>query len=260
MKELNTSALKPDEDAIIPRVRMGELGAVGLKVSAKQILEEADRELRFPQLIQIVDKMKKDPTLATALHLYRMMIGRVKWKVKPPMEGDANSKARAKFIETCMGDMEHSWQSFIMELLSYMEYGFSVHEKVYRRRLPQQGSKYSDGLVGWRKLPIRSQSTIYGWLYDMDAREVTGVEQYLYNVSDPLQSPNIYMSLSKITIPRNKFLLFTADSQRGNPCGNSPLKAAYIPWRYRILVEENEAIGVTRDLGGIPVDCSGLGK
>ena len=40
--------------------------------------------------------------------------------------------------------------------------GFAIHEKVFRRRLKANGSKFNDSLIGWRKLPVRVnlQSTI----------------------------------------------------------------------------------------------------
>ena len=27
-------------------------------------------------------------------------------------------------------------------------------------------SKYSDGLIGWRKMPIRAQETMFKWVFD----------------------------------------------------------------------------------------------
>lgn len=31
---------------------------------------------------------------------------------------------------------------------------------------PTTKSKYTDGLIGWKKLPIRAQETLYRWEYD----------------------------------------------------------------------------------------------
>ena len=55
-----------------------------------------------------------------------------------------------------------------------------------------------------------------------------------------------------IDIPRKKFLLFRVDPKRDNPEGNSPLRGAYHAWKYRTLIEEQEAVGVTRDMNGMP--------
>lgn len=50
-------------------------------------------------------------------------------------------------------------------------YVWSYHEIVYKRRMgktknQKTKSKYSDSLIGWQKLPIRSQDTLYKWEYD----------------------------------------------------------------------------------------------
>ena len=55
-------------------------------------------------------------------------------------------------------------------------------KKVFRRRLRANGSKFNDGMVGLRKLPVRSQSTISNWLFSDDGRDLIGVEQSLTNV------------------------------------------------------------------------------
>ena len=62
--------------------------------------------------------------------------------------------------------------SFITEVCTYLDYGFAIHEKVFRRRLKANGSKFNDSIIGWRKLPVRSQSTISNWLFSDDGREL----------------------------------------------------------------------------------------
>lgn len=49
-----------------------------------------------------------------------------------------------------MKDMEQLWSEFIRDVLSSNIFGFSVHEKVYRKRYKSNGSLYDDGLVGWK--------------------------------------------------------------------------------------------------------------
>ena len=54
--------------------------------------------------------------------------------------------------------------------LSFLTYGWSAHEIVYKRRAgkskdPRLNSKYSDGPIGWRK-PDRAQETLWEWVYD----------------------------------------------------------------------------------------------
>lgn len=254
MENLDSALLQPSSENSTPRVRLSEQGYPGLKQTAGQIYEESNIKLRFPNIIREVDEMRKDPTVGVGLHLYRMMIGRVKWDVKAPVGASEKVKERTKFIQSCMHDMEHSWPSFITSLLTCIDYGFSIHEKVYRRRLKTNGSKYNDGLIGWKKLPSRSQSTIKDWVFSDDGRDLIAVKQSLANLTNSGQFVKLLNNnpSTDIIIPRNKFLLFTVDSRNGDPSGNTPLKAAYLPWRFKKLFQEQESIGASRDLGGVP--------
>ena len=244
-------------DQPIPRIPSGESGYVGLKQINGVILEESRRELQYPLITRTFKQMSMDAVIASGLNLFEMMISRVKWDVKIPKDASEETKKQAKFLKQCQEDMEHSWYAFIKEAVSFYKYGFSVHEIVLRKRLNANGSRYNDGLVGIRKLPIRSQDTIAKWDFSEDGRDLLGV----------YQSPNIvmgdrygYYSTNMVAtgdsslayIRRQKFLLFTADSTRSNPQGKSPLLNCYYAWKYRTKIEEQEAIGVSRDLGGIP--------
>lgn len=238
----------------LPRLRLGEMGTTGLKMAGGRINEEARRELRFPEACKTFRTMASDVTIAAALSLFKMMISRVEWDVDLGPEPDAAMKSRGKFLEECLDDMDHTWRSFIQESTSALTYGFSVHEKVYRRRDPSTGSKYSDGKIGIKKLPIRSQDTIYKWLYSEDGRNLLGVQQSLTMIqgAERYLNLNALTSTGMIDIPRKKFLLIRVDAERDNPEGNSPLRAAYYAWKYRCLIEEQESIGVSRDMVGMP--------
>lgn len=255
--ELNTASLAADDGAVIPRIKLSETGYTGLKRIDGHVVEEMNRAFRFPAFLKIVDEMRVNPTVAAALNIYRMMLGRVKWSVEAPNDATDVQKERAKFIETCMTDMEGSWEDFIVETLSYLEYGYAVHEKVFRRRLRRNGSKFDDGLVGIKKLPPRSQSTIYKWLFSDDGREVLGVQQDIALLTDSDRYASLLNSgKTYIDIPRDKFLLFRADPQRDNPEGRSILKGCYLAYKQLQLVQDQEMIGIARDLGGIP--CFGI--
>ena len=69
---------------------------------------------------------------------------------------------------------------------------------------------------------------------------------------------DIYNRFSKrsnlINIPRSKFLLFRTGKHRGDPFGKSPLRDAYLAWRFLTALEELEATGVAKDLNGLPVN------
>jgi hypothetical protein len=126
---------------------------------------------------------------------------------------------------------------------------------VYRKRYKKNGSKYNDGLVGLKAILPRSQETISKWNFSEDGQKLTGATQALNNISDGYGRFSTLMSkgVSEITIPREKFLLFRTDAKKDNPEGRSILRNLFTTWQYRIAVEEDEAVGVKRDMRGIPI-------
>lgn len=250
MENLTESTI---QKASVPRIALGELSTVGLRVADGHVWEEARAELRYPLSLNTFKEMSYDPTISAANNTIKAMIRRLDWSVgyentdKPTVEQESN----ARFINECMDDMETSWSDFINEALSILIYGHSIHEKVFKYRRGtdsgKYGSKYSDGKLGWAKLPIRSQDTIYRWIYDDKGQTLRFVEQDLSSVASLYTtSGNIAFKDTKIKIPYKKLLHFRHDVQRGNPEGNSPLRSVYIPWKYKTKIEEYEAVGVAR--------------
>lgn len=234
-------------------IGMGELGTIGLKVSNGMIYEDIKTELSFPYSIVTYKQMSYDPIIAAGLSFYEYMMLKAKFRVKPVKDATEAELEQAFMIEECMNDMEHSWDDFIQEVSSMNSQGFSVHEIVLRPRLHSKGSLYNDGKVGWRKLPIRSQDTIQKWHYEdpSDPNKLTGLRQSTF--TENRRATSLSRSGTFVDIPKNKFLLFRTGKRKDNPQGESILKSAYFPWKYRSAIEETEAVGIERDLSGLPV-------
>ncbi len=56
-----------------------------------------------------------------------------------------------------------------------------------------------------------------------------------------------------VTIPIEKALLFRTTTAKASPEGRSLLRNAVRPWWFKRRIEEFEAIGIERDLAGLPV-------
>lgn len=237
---------KPD------RFKLGESGYLGLNIFDGVTKDELKKELNFPRSIDTFKQMSYHSTVNAALTLYSNLIGKVQWKFLPPPDATEEEKNQAKIINEMMNDMEHTWGEFIGDVMSAQVFGFSVHEKVFRRRLKESGSKYNDGLIAWKKLPIRNQETIDKFIFSDDGNEIKGVKQDLTLVHDMY---NRYSSRvdKTVVLPRSKFLHFRVGRHKGDPYGKSPLRDAYLAWRYLTIVEEIESNGVAKDLVGFPV-------
>ncbi len=240
-------------DNPIPRIRMGEIGSTGLYVSNGKVYEEARKELQHPQWNKIVKQMMIDPVVAAGVEIYKMWLSRAEIDIVP-FDDTADSVQKAMFVKQCIHDMDHSFEEFLSDVFTYIEYGHAPIEMVFKKRLTELGSRYNDGLIGLRKLPIRSQDTVE-WKFTDDGRDVDYLEQDLNGIN-PTERYNLLLSqnpLGKIKIPAAKIANFRYKPTRANPYGSSPLKAAYQAWKYRTQMELDEAIGIQRNMNGVPV-------
>lgn len=152
----------------------------------------------------------------------------------------------AVLVETALHDMSNSWAETVAEVFTMIPFGFAFHEIVYKKRngpnpdYPEQGSKFSDGRIGWAKWAGRAQETRFRWEFG-DHGEVLGMWQ--------LAPPKFQLRY----LPLSKALLFRTTGYKGNPEGKSSLRSAYRSWYYLKRIQETEAIGVERDLAGLPV-------
>lgn len=240
-------------DNPVPRIRMSEMGTVGLRSYSGYIYEEDRPELRGIGWIKEVRKMRNDPVVASGVELLQMWMLRGNPRIVPFSEDEQDIK-KAKFLEQCMNDMEGTFDEVMKDIVSFAWYGYAPLEKVFKKRLTSQ-SKYNDGLIGWKKLPIRSQDTVVEWKFDDTARKVTHLVQDINGVSSGERLNRLLMihSSGEIEIPMDKILNFRYNGTRDNPEGRSPLKSAWIAWKTRQQIELDESIGVQRDLNGCPV-------
>lgn len=245
-------ALNPSDTP--EKFKMGEVGYVGTKIFDGVSQEEIQRELMPPYANITYKQMSYHPTVASALRVHEVMLSKIQWEVKPPEKATEEELRRTEFIRECMNDMEHSWLEFVEEAASAFTYGYSLAEKVYRKRNANSGSKYSDNLIGWKKLPSRSQSSVTKFLFDDSGRDLIGVQQNLSLIQDPYQRyTRTGQNTTEINIPKSKLLHFRVGKHHGDPYGRSMLRGCYFAWKYLTKIEEIEAVGVARDLAGIPV-------
>lgn len=222
-----------------------EIGRIGQRRYGGVIYEEFLPVLRGSRGIETYYEMSEsDDVVGAILYAIEMLVRQTDWAVEP---GGSTAKDReaAKFVKECMDDMQTTWVDTISEILSFLTYGWSFHEIVYKRRMGNTGdirtkSKYRDGLIGWRRLPIRAQETLYQWEYDNED-----------NLLGMTQMPPPDFGL--FTIPMKKALLFRTKSRKDNPEGRSILRNAYRSWYFKKRMQEVEGIGVERDLAGFPV-------
>lgn len=224
-----------------------ELGSTGLKRAGGYVDEEFLPQLRGRKAVQVYREMgDNDPIVGALLFSIVQLCRNVDFPVVPGGKTQDHAKA-AKLVETCMDDMSHTWADFVAEaVMGKVQYGWSWHEIVLKQRKgPWQRdgamrSQYTDGMVGWRRMPVRAQETLQRWVFD-DSGGVRGMVQ--------LAAPDYKQRI----LPIERSVLFRHGIHKGNPEGRSMLRTAYRPWFYKKRLEEFESVGVERDLAGLPM-------
>lgn len=222
-----------------------ELGATGLKQWSGYVREEFLRELSGTRGIQKYREMRdNDAVIGAVLFAIEMLLRAVEFRIEGISPSSDDQRA-ADFVESALGDMEQPWADTLAEILTFLTYGWALHEVVYKIRggeddNPIYRSQYTDGLIGWRKMPIRAQETLLRWDITPDG-DVKHMIQLL-----PTGGPLLW-------VPMAKCLLFRTSVHKGNPEGRSLLRNSYRSWYFKKRIEEVEGVGVERDLCGVPV-------
>ena len=230
----------PENEVGSHRDEFIELGSSGLRRSRGTITEEFLANLQGVKGFKVYREMRdNDPVIGAMLYAIDKVITRLEWHV----EGE--DERTATFVQECLDDMSDSWDATLQNILSMLVYGWSFHEVVYKIRGgltndPRTNSRFKDHRIGWRKWPVRAQETLQEWMID-DRGGIQGMVQI-----DPSGG-----GLHRI--PIEKALLFRTTTNRNNPEGYSLLRNAYRPWFYKRRIEEIEAVGIERDLAGLPM-------
>lgn len=219
-------------------------GYTGLKEYGGNIYEEFSRRLQGPYAQKVYREMSDNSsTIGSIRYLIKALVRQVEWRIKPASDLQ-EAKDVASFIETCIEDMSHTMEDFISETLSFLDYGWSYFEIVYKLRKgstknPKTRSKHNDGLIGWRKFCLRAQDTLERWDFDPEDQGLRGMHQ---------QTEKGQFAF----IPIEKSVLFRTETYKNNPEGRSIYRNAVIDWYYLKRISEIEAIGIERDLTGLP--------
>jgi hypothetical protein len=213
------------------------VGYSGLPRFAGFVFDEFLLELQGPRGRRAFREMAdNDSTVGALLFAITMLCRRVEWSIRP--DEAAPEDDRPELIDQSLNDMVVPWRDRLSEILSFLPYGWALHEQVYKIR-DGTNSKYSDGRIGWYDWALRGQETLLKWEFD-DAGGILGMWQL---------GPPDYR---QVFIPMTKALLFRTTVVRGNPEGRSILRNAYRAWYFKKNVEIFEGIGIERDLAGLP--------
>lgn len=169
--------------------------------------------------MEIFDTMKRDDQVKAALFFKKHAVMTGGWQIELP-EGQSEEWEPAKFIEWTLKNLnqeegrilESSFDHAIIEILSAIEYGFSVTEKVL---VDLTEGDYA-GKIGLRALKARKPHSFDFKTDEFGNLTPDGILQ------DQKQK--------QVGLPREKFIVYVYQHQFSNWYGESDLEAAYRPW------------------------------
>jgi len=208
--------------------------------------DELQAELRGKRAIRKYREMRdNDATIGASLYAVEQMLRDVPFTIQP-VDDSEEAINMASFVESVLEDMDHSLDDHISEAISYLTFGFAAFEVVYKRRVgpyqtnPKKCSKHTDGYIGIRKLASRAQWTINRFEIEEQSGDTLGFYQ------------DVTAGLGSNYIPMNKAILYRTTTINGDPSGRSILRNAFASYERLNAVQQYEAIGIERELAGIP--------
>jgi SPP1 gp7 family putative phage head morphogenesis protein len=154
-------------------------------------------------------KMRNHTSVKPFLQQKKMDVISAGWRVDPASESPADTQV-AEFITWNLTKLRGSFSMTLWELLSALDFGFSVSEKVY-------GIIEEDpwrGKIGLTRLATRDPENF----------------ELRTNEDGTLRDDGIYQLNPQKAMPRWKFLHYAYQSEFDNPYGTSDLRAVHEPY------------------------------
>ena len=174
---------------------------------------------------RVREMLYNSPVIGALRLAVEMPIRDIEWDF---VSDEGEDDPRLELLNDAWDAMTHSWDDHISDALGFLWYGWSMFTVTYQ---------VDNGRVLWRKLKTLGHDTLQRWLFDEDGG-LRGVQQW----------PHLWPD----EIPIERMLIYRFRRARGNPEGESILRPAWPAWYYAKNVQHIEAIGIERNLAGLP--------
>lgn len=156
--------------------------------------------------LRIFDQMRNDDMVKAAMQLKKQFIISGGWDIESP-EGAPEDWEVTEFVEAALQRVDGAFSNSLLQILTALDYGFSVTEKLYEA---DAGKMWLKRLSTVSPHDIQFKVNEYG--------ELLAIQQ-MGNVSNKVED-----------LPLGKFVVFTWDSDFTNPYGTSDLTAVHRPY------------------------------
>jgi len=212
------------------------IGVRGLKTLAGLANEEYRLTMpNWNRRIKIFLEMRDDAIISTLLDAIKLPLLAAPFETRPAEENTPGDIAAAEWLYDAMHRMyRQAWKSHVSDCLDAIDFGFNVSEIILEKR--------ADGRMWPKNIDVRAQETLKRWKWRDDQKD----ELELFIQTDPDTG-------AEYEVPVDKCVHVTFRGRKGNPEGKALLATLFRPWRIMKDLENLEAVGVERDVGGMPV-------
>ena len=215
---------------------------------------ELNPELQWPSTVRVFTRMgREDGRLASVLQALSLPVRRTAWRIDP-------NGARPEVVERVATDLglrvvgadenqptprmkgRISWSEHLRQALTYLRFGHSVFETVYR---------VDGGVVRLDRLSPRPQSSIANWSIDRDGT-LLSIDQWSAGLLVG-RGTTVAATPGQTAIPGSRLVVYTRDPEPGVWTGESVLRPAYKHWLLKDELMKIEAAAARRHGIGVPV-------
>lgn len=208
-----------------------DIGNSGLEATYGRIEDDFLREWNGEEKVKRIKQMTMNsPVIGAAVMAVELQLRDIDWMfVSEAGEDDP----RIELANAALKNLD--FDAHLAAALNAAWYGWAVFTETYERT--------PNGLL-WKRLKELGHDTIMNWTYEGN-EELTGLQQWPHLWPDP--------------IPLNRMVHYRIRAPLDSPEGRSLLRPAWLPFYYATGLQEIEAIGLERNLAGLPVITPPMG-
>jgi len=229
-------------------VKVVEVGSSGTEIYAGNLQEEYLSDLQGTRAADMFDRMRRsDPKVKMTVSAMKNPINSASWEIAGTEEEESEQgEKQRKLIEHILfNDSGKTWDRFIREALSMIEFGYSLFEVTYKAEINHPNFGAYNGI---KSLAFRSQRTIEAW-HIKRSGELDRVEQQANGDEQ-----------KNVDIAAEFLLHFAIEMEGDNFEGISILRPAYGPWLRKNEFLKLLAAGVEKYAIPIPTLSVPAGK
>ena len=214
------------------------ISTTGTEIFAGEFFEEYLQEIRGQEWAFKADEMRRSSDqVSMLLNLIKTPIINATWDLDYNVKNEQEQKIY-DFTKYALFELI-DFKQFLQESLTFLEFGHSVFEVVYRPLVkdPLHGDR-----IAFKNFSFISPKTISRWNVNRDST-LNSIEQQVYG--GDLQND--------VIIDANKLLVFTIDQEGANFEGISKLRPIYGNWKRKQSYLKLEAMGIERSAMGTPI-------